>query len=78
MLGKGYTDLAMEDKNPFMLDSRAPKISLDQYIYREGRYRMLTKSHPERAAKLLELAQSDVDKRWEQYSQLAQKNDKGK
>jgi pyruvate-ferredoxin/flavodoxin oxidoreductase len=69
-------DLEMEDKNPFMLDSRAPKISLDQYIYREGRYRMLTKSHPERAAKLLELAQGDVDKRWEQYSRMAQKNGK--
>ncbi|PID84899.1 MAG: pyruvate:ferredoxin (flavodoxin) oxidoreductase [Chloroflexi bacterium] len=66
-------DLEMQDKNPFMLDSRAPKISLDQYIYREGRYRMLTKSHPERAAKLLELAQSDVDRRWEQYSKMAQK-----
>jgi pyruvate-ferredoxin/flavodoxin oxidoreductase len=69
-------DLEMEDKNPFMLDSRAPKISLDQYIYREGRYRMLTKSHPERAAKLLELAQGDVDKRWEKYSKMAQKNGK--
>ncbi|MBE2220863.1 MAG: pyruvate:ferredoxin (flavodoxin) oxidoreductase [Anaerolineae bacterium] len=67
-------DLEMEGKNPFMLDSRAPKISLDQYIYREGRYRMLTKSHPERAAKLLELAQGDVDKRWKQYSEMAQKN----
>ncbi len=64
-------DLAIEGKNPFSLDSRAPKISLDKYIYREGRYRMLTQSHPERAAKLLELAQSDVEARWEQYSQLA-------
>jgi pyruvate-ferredoxin/flavodoxin oxidoreductase len=71
-------DLATQDKNPFNLDSRAPKISLDQYIYREGRYRMLTKSHPERAAKLLELAQGDVQTRWEQYSELAQKNGKGK
>ena len=69
-------DLEIEDKNPFMLDSRAPKISLDQYIYREGRYRMLTKSHPERAAKLLELAQGDVDKRWKQYSEMAQRNGK--
>ncbi|MCB8985346.1 MAG: pyruvate:ferredoxin (flavodoxin) oxidoreductase [Ardenticatenaceae bacterium] len=64
-------DLAVEGKNPFSLDSRAPKISLDKYIYREGRYRMLTQSHPERAAKLLELAQADVEARWEQYSQLA-------
>ena len=32
---------------------------------------MLTQSHPERAAKLLELAQGDVEARWEKYSQLA-------
>ncbi len=66
-------DMVVADKNPFQLDSHAPKISLDKYIYREGRYRMLTQSHPERAAKLLELAQQDADNRWEKYSQLAQK-----
>ena len=71
-------DLVAEGKNPFSLDSRAPKISLDQYVYQEGRYKMLTKSQPERAAKLLELAQQDVEKRWEEYSQLAQTNGKGK
>ena len=64
-------DLAVEGKNPFSLDSRAPKISLDQYIYREGRYKMLTQSQPERAAKLLKLAQADVETRWEHYSELA-------
>ncbi|MBK6325189.1 MAG: pyruvate:ferredoxin (flavodoxin) oxidoreductase [Chloroflexi bacterium] len=64
-------DMSVEGKNPFSLDSRAPKISLDKYIYREGRYQMLTQSHPERAAKLLELAQGDVEARWEKYSQLA-------
>ena len=64
-------DLAAEGKNPFTLDSRPPKLSLDKYIYREGRYRMLTQSHPERAAKLYELAQSDVEKRWGQYAQMA-------
>jgi pyruvate-ferredoxin/flavodoxin oxidoreductase len=71
-------DLAAEGKNPFSLDSRAPKISLDQYVYQEGRYKMLTKSQPERAAKLLKLAQQDVEKRWEEYSQLAQTKGKGK
>jgi pyruvate-ferredoxin/flavodoxin oxidoreductase len=64
-------DLEAEGKNPFTLDSRPPKLSLDKYIYREGRYRMLTQSHPERAAKLYELAQSDVEKRWGQYAQMA-------
>ena len=57
--------------NPFQLDSKPPKIRLEQYIYREGRYKMLTQSKPERAAKLLELAQADLNARWERYSQMA-------
>jgi hypothetical protein len=32
---------------------------------------MLTKSQPERAAKLLELARADVQSRWQNYAQLA-------
>ncbi len=64
------------DVNPFQLDSKPPKISLEKYIYREGRYRMLTQSHPDRAAKLLELAEDDVKKSWETYTQLAGLNGK--
>jgi pyruvate-ferredoxin/flavodoxin oxidoreductase len=45
-------------------------------MYKEGRFRMLTKSHPERAAKLLELAKADVAAQWETYSTLANKNGK--
>ncbi|MBE2201295.1 MAG: pyruvate:ferredoxin (flavodoxin) oxidoreductase [Anaerolinea sp.] len=64
-------DLEIQGKNPFQLDSRAPKLPLADYIYREGRYRMLTQSHPERAAKLLKLAQADVKARWETYAEMA-------
>ena len=64
-------DLEVEGKNPFQLDSRPPKLALEKYIYREGRYRMLTQSQPERAAKLLELAQEDVERQWATYQRLA-------
>ncbi len=64
-------DLAAGGQNPFQLDSKPPKLPLDKYIYREGRYRMLTQSQPERAAKLLELAQEDVKHQWETYQRLA-------
>jgi len=67
-----------QNLNPFQLDSRPAKISLDKYIYREGRYRMLTQSHPERAEKLLELAQADVNTRWDAYEQLAGRSKNGK
>jgi pyruvate-ferredoxin/flavodoxin oxidoreductase len=58
-------------KNPFQLDSKAPSIPLEEYIYREGRYRMLQQSNPEAAERLLELAKADVAQRWESYQKLA-------
>lgn len=60
-----------EGKNPLKLDSKAPKIKLEDYIYNETRYKMLTKSHPEIAKELLALAQDEVNKQWRYYEQLA-------
>ncbi len=64
-------DLAAEDKNPFMLDSKAPALPLEQYAYNETRYRMLQQSDGPRAWTLMKLAEHDVQERWEQYLQLA-------
>jgi pyruvate-ferredoxin/flavodoxin oxidoreductase len=69
-------DLAVKGQNPFHLDSKAPSIPLEKYIYREGRYRMLTQSHPETAERLLELAKADVETRWQQHIKLTQPNGK--
>jgi pyruvate-ferredoxin/flavodoxin oxidoreductase len=63
--------LAAENKNPFQLDSSDPKIPLKDYIYTEGRYRMLQQSDPEIAKSLLDEAQTLVQRRWKQYKQLA-------
>lgn len=60
-----------ENKNPFQLDSHDPKIALQDYIYTEGRYRMLQQSDPAVAKFLLGRAQKAVTRRWEQYKQLA-------
>jgi len=62
---------AAEGKNPFQLDSGAPKIPLQDYIYTETRYRMLQQSDPEVARFLLGRAQQAVDERWRQYQQMA-------
>jgi pyruvate-ferredoxin/flavodoxin oxidoreductase len=67
-------ELAVEGKNPFQLDSRPPKLPLAEYMYREGRYRMLAQSRPERAAALKELAEADVKEMWKTYNRLAQAN----
>jgi pyruvate-ferredoxin/flavodoxin oxidoreductase len=64
--------LADEGKNPFQLDSHDPKIPLQDYIYTEGRYRMLKQSDPEAAKFLLDLAQKSADQRWRQYKRLAE------
>ena len=64
--------LAAENKNPFQLDSHGPKIPLQDYIYTEGRYRMLKQSEPEVAKFLLGQAQKSVDRRWQEYKRLAE------
>ena len=63
-------DLAAQGQNPFSLDSAKPKISFEDYAYRENRFKMLTKSNPEHAKELLKLAQKDVDDKWNIYESL--------
>ncbi len=63
--------LADDGKNPLKLDSKPPSIGLKDYIYNETRYKMLTKSMPDRAEQLLHEAEQAVAKRYETYHQLA-------
>ncbi len=60
-------DLSKEGKNPFKLESKGLKIPLKDYAYMETRYKMLTKTHPERAEQLLKEAQKDVVDKWKTY-----------
>ncbi len=71
-------DLATQGQNPLTIDSKAPSIPLEEYIYNETRYRMLVQSDEARAEMLLKSAQLDVNKRWEYYQQMASMHyDKG-
>ena len=63
--------LRVEGKNPFLLDSKAPSISLKQYAYQEARYTMLLRSDPGAARELLQLAQDDVEREWRVYANRA-------
>jgi len=63
--------LVEQGKNPFQLDSKAPAIPLEKYIYNETRYTMLVHSAPAAAAALLKEAQSDVKTRWKMYEHMA-------
>ena len=62
-------ELISQGKNPFQLDSRPPKLPLEEYMYREGRFNILRQSNPTAAARLLELAKHDVEGRWELIEQ---------
>jgi len=62
--------LIKEGKNPFKLESKGLKIPFKDYAYMETRYKMLTKSHPERASRLIKEAQQDVVEKWQEYERL--------
>ncbi|HID84813.1 MAG TPA: pyruvate:ferredoxin (flavodoxin) oxidoreductase, partial [Anaerolineales bacterium] len=61
-----------KDLPPLQLDSRDPKISLEEYIRHERRYMMLLDTHPDRAEQLLAEAQRDVQQRWQLYKAWSQ------
>ncbi|MEK6302391.1 MAG: pyruvate:ferredoxin (flavodoxin) oxidoreductase [Acidobacteriota bacterium] len=63
---------AAQGKNPLQLDSGDPKIPLRDYIYKEGRYRILLNSDPAAAKILLDRAERAVDDRWKHYKQMAE------
>ena len=64
-------ELAEEGKNPLTLDSKAPEIPFQDFAYRQNRFKILTKTHPEQARKLAALAQKDVEARWAFYEKMA-------
>ncbi|BAZ81284.1 pyruvate:ferredoxin (flavodoxin) oxidoreductase [Sphaerospermopsis kisseleviana CS-549] len=64
-------DRAEQGQNPLQLDSRTPRIPVENSMYMENRFKMLTKIDPERAKELLQEAQEDVNTRWQMYQYLA-------
>jgi pyruvate-ferredoxin/flavodoxin oxidoreductase len=66
-----YAPTVEEHAKPFRLDSRKPALPLADFARTEGRFAMLERSDPERAAHLMALAQADVTERWRYYEQLA-------
>ncbi|MBN2383632.1 pyruvate:ferredoxin (flavodoxin) oxidoreductase [bacterium] len=64
-------ELMKEGKNPLKLDSKPPTIGIKDYMYMENRFKVLTKTHPESAEKLLEMAQARASQRYFIYEQLA-------
>jgi pyruvate-ferredoxin/flavodoxin oxidoreductase len=64
-------DREVKGENPLVLDSKAPKLPVADYMRMENRFRMLEISNPEAARKFFAEAQMDVKERWEYYSYMA-------
>ncbi|MBK8798772.1 MAG: pyruvate:ferredoxin (flavodoxin) oxidoreductase [Anaerolineales bacterium] len=58
-------------KNPFQLDSKAPKIRFRDYALNESRYRMLMQSDPETSEALLAQAEVLIARNWKELEYLA-------
>jgi pyruvate-ferredoxin/flavodoxin oxidoreductase len=71
LLYRYHPERAQRGENPLQLDSRAPKLPLEQFLYLENRFKMLTQSTPEEARRLLAEAQQDVLTRWRLYEYLS-------
>lgn len=63
--------LRQADSNPFVLDSPRPRISHRDYALNEQRYRMLSRTNPEQAEHMMDMAQQVVNQKWLVYEQMA-------
>ncbi len=64
--------LKEEGKNPFILDSKEPTASFQEFIKSEVRYTSLEKSFPEIAQDLFDKAEEDAKERYETYRKMAE------
>jgi pyruvate-ferredoxin/flavodoxin oxidoreductase len=67
-------ELVQEGKNPLNLDMHSPKVPIQLSLYNENRFKMLSRSKPEAAKRLLKEAQADVNTRWAMYQYLASRH----
>jgi pyruvate-ferredoxin/flavodoxin oxidoreductase len=58
-------------ENPLKLDSKAPKMTYEQWAMTETRFRSLAQVMPDRARALMEQGQREAQARWKLYEALA-------
>jgi len=63
--------LYAKGENPLKLDSKAPKMTYEQWAMTETRFRSLAQVMPERARALMEQGQREAQARWKLYEALA-------
>jgi pyruvate-ferredoxin/flavodoxin oxidoreductase len=62
-----------QGKNPFQLDSKDPTTALEDFMYKEVRFKSLKAASPDRADALLAKAKAQADRVWKEYKYLAER-----
>lgn len=65
--------LALEGKNPFILDSKEPSVDIKEFMYNENRFKALTRSKPQDAEKYLAEAKKNALERYNYYKYLSER-----
>jgi pyruvate-ferredoxin/flavodoxin oxidoreductase len=65
--------LKAEGKNPFQLDSKDPTTSLEDFMYKEVRFKSLKAASPDRADALLAKAKAQMERVWKEYKYLSER-----
>ena len=63
--------LKSDGKNPFQLDSKEATTSLEDFMYKEVRFKSLKAMSPDRADALLAKAKAQAERTWKEYKYLA-------
>jgi pyruvate-ferredoxin/flavodoxin oxidoreductase len=63
--------LVTEGKNPLQLDCKTPSRGVEEFMYKQNRFRVLRQADPKRAERLLQSLRLDVASRWKFYEQMA-------
>ncbi|MDR2150693.1 MAG: pyruvate:ferredoxin (flavodoxin) oxidoreductase [Spirochaetaceae bacterium] len=60
-----------QGKNPFVLDSKEPTTAIEDFMYKEVRFKSLRAASPDRAAALLAKAKASAERSLKEYQYLA-------
>ncbi|MFZ5368351.1 MAG: pyruvate:ferredoxin (flavodoxin) oxidoreductase [Spirochaetota bacterium] len=65
--------LKAQGKNPFQLDSKDPTTPVEDFMYKEVRFKALKAADPDRADALLAKAKAQIERTWKEYKYLAER-----
>jgi len=63
----------LEGKNPFQLDSKDPTTSIEDYMYKEVRFKTLKAADPARADAMLARSKAQTERVWKEYKYIAER-----